>query len=92
MSVAALAKRIFFSLGRDMTQENPSHSASVISSGTLPTHFLGPSYILPGIFSIPCITIIPSKISKLHVRTSGRLSEILSLYSDSFQNTLFLCP
>ena len=86
----------FLSLGRDMIQENPSHSASVISSGSLPTDFLGPfnCYILPRIFSIRCITIIPLKISKLLVGTSGRLSAILPLYSvvlhrmTVFKNTL----
>lgn len=42
----------FFSVGWDTTPENPSRTASVISSGNLPTDFLGPHNILPWIFLI----------------------------------------
>ena len=60
--------------------ENLSCSTSVIScaSGTLPTKFLGPCYIFPRIFPI---ALTPSKIAKLLVGTSGRLSAILPSYS-----------
>ena len=62
----------FQSVGRDTTLENHWHSAFVGScaSGTLRIDFLGPRYIFPGIFTIPCLALIPSKISKLPVGTS----------------------
>ena len=60
--------------------------ASVVSctTGTLPTDFLGPRYIFPRIFPIPCLALICSNITKLPAGTSGRLSAILPLCSVVF--------
>ena len=61
-------------------------SAALLLSfhGPLPTDFLGPRYIFPRIFPIPCLALIRSKITKFPAGTSGRLSAILPLCSVVF--------
>ena len=74
-----------FCRSRHDTEESFAAQPLLLSfHGTLPTDFLGPRYIFPWIFPIPCLALIRSKITKLPAGTSGRLSAILPLCSVGF--------
>ena len=74
-----------FCRSRHDTEESFAAQPLLLSfHGPLPTDFLGPRYIFPRIFPIPCLALIRSKITKLPAGTSGRLSAILPLCSVVF--------
>lgn len=79
------ADYLSFCRSRHDTEESFAAQPLLLSfHGPQPTDFLGPRYIFPRIFPIPCLALIRSKITKLPAGTSGRLSAILPLCSVVF--------